>query len=56
MEDEPKPVRPFEHLTDQELDEYTLYLQEQARPINNAYNELMIERSRRYAQRLGRTD
>ena len=54
MENEPGQPKPYEHLTDAEVDDFAAYLQEQARPINRAYNELMIERSRRYAQRLGR--
>jgi hypothetical protein len=44
--------RPLEHFNDDELDSITFDLQAQRRDIDDTYDEVMRERTRRYAERL----
>jgi hypothetical protein len=44
--------RPLEHFSDEELDSITFDLQAQRRDIDDTYDEVMRERTFRYAERL----
>lgn len=51
---EPPYESPLKHFTEEELNNGIRELQSQRRDIDSVYNEFMIEKARRYAQRLGR--
>ena len=51
QEHEPR-FRPLEYFSDDELDSITFDLQAQRRDIDDTYDEVMRERTYRYAERL----